>query len=217
MYKKTLAKKGILLFLFLGAFNIVYAQKNIPLDSAGKQLQGFYLAENVENLWLAGQHVNWETGVPDKPFATKSIKTHCSSFVASVCKQKGIYILRPPAHKTELLASAQYNWLFSTDAYQQGWRQIKYSIYKKAQELANRGYIVTAVYGNPNPKRPGHIAFIMPYEKEIDSLDEEGPTLIQAGATNKNFVSLKNGFKHHISDWNSATQDIAFFYNVNSK
>jgi hypothetical protein len=217
MRKKIPTKKGILFFLFLSAFNLGFAQKIIPVDSAGMRLQRFYLAENVENLWLAGQHVNWETGVPDKPYATKSIKTHCSSFVASVCKQKGIYILRPPAHKTELLASAQYDWLFSTDAFKQGWRQIKDSIYKKAQQLANRGYIVTAVYSNPNPKKPGHIALVMPYEKEMDSLDEEGPTLIQAGATNKNFISLKDGFKHHISDWNTATQDIALFYNVNGK
>jgi len=210
-------KKIVITFLFVFLLAFAFGQKAITVDSAGNQLKQFYLNENVENLWLAGEHVNWETGKADNPNATKEIKSHCSSFVASVCKQKGIYILRPPEHKTELLANAQYNWLFTNDAYNKGWRQIKDSIYEKAQTLANRGYIVTAVCKNPNPKKPGHIALVMPAEKLPDELTDEGPTLIQAGQVNKNFISLKNGFKHHISDWTLAKHDIAFFYNDNNK
>ena len=208
-------KKIIPFLLFIFSIQAAFSQKTIPVDSAGAKLKRFYLNENVENLWLANRHVNWETGEPDDPFAKKGIKTHCSSFVASVCKQKNIYILRPPAHRTELLASAQYDWLFSDEAVKAGWRQIKGDAYQQAQDLANQGFIVTAVYRNPNPHKPGHIALVMPDEKSPTDLADEGPTMIQAGGTNKNFISLKNGFKHHITYWPSALQDIAFFYNQN--
>ena len=209
-------KRIIPFFLFIVSLNAVFAQQVAPVDSVGASLKRFYLNENVENLWLANQHINWETGEPDDPFAKHGIKTHCSSFVASVCKQKGIYILRPPAHKTELLASAQCDWLFSEAAAKKGWRQITDNIYAKAQQLANQGFIVTAVYRNPNPHKPGHIALVMPDErKSLADLADEGPTMIQAGLNNKNFISLKDGFRHHIRDWPSATEDIAFFYNTN--
>ncbi len=206
----------ILLFLFTLVLTNAFAQKTLQIDSNGMELRKFYLNENVENLWMAGHHINWETGEMDDPFATKGIKTHCSSFVASVCKLKDIYILRPPKHKTGLLANAQFDWLFTEDAYQKGWRQIKDSIYERAQELANKGFVVTAVFKNPDAKKPGHIALVMPFEKSTNDLINEGPTLIQAGQSNKNFIPLRNGFKHHIIDWTSASKYIVFFYNEKS-
>ena len=120
-------KKIKITFLFLILLTSSFCQ-SIKVDSFGLKLRQFYLNENVENRWLAGQHINWETGEPDNPNATKGIKTHCSAFVASVCKQLNIYILRPPEHKTELLANAQFDWLFSEEAYKIGWRQLKDSI-----------------------------------------------------------------------------------------
>ena len=56
----------------------------------------------------------------------------------------------------------------------------------------------------------------MPYEKQTDDLYSEGPTLIQAGSKNKNYIPFKSGFKHHISNWESATDSIVFFYNIYS-
>ena len=208
----------IKLSLIISCFLIVgtYAQNTTTISPNGKQLEQFYLNQNVENLWLAGQHVDWETGKPDDPFATKGIKTHCSSFVASVCKQKNIYILRPPQHGTGLLASAQYDWLFSKDAAQIGWHQITDSIYFKAQSLANQGYIVTAVYKNPNPSKPGHIALVMPDEITNEAHIQQGPTLIQAGSINKSAIPFRLGFRHHIDNWDEATTTIKFFYNSNS-
>jgi len=206
-------KQTIFALLFSITLNFAAGQEKLTIDRAGLHLRQFYLRQNVENLWLPGHHINWETGIPDDPNAHSGIKTHCSAFVASVCEQKDIYILRPPAHKTVLLASAQYNWLFTDEGESSGWRQITDSVYEKAQRLANKGYIVVAVYRNNDPKKPGHIAFVMPFEKQTDSLAIEGPTLIQAGQVNKNFISLKEGFKHHITDCATATQVIAFFYN----
>ncbi|MFX7052567.1 hypothetical protein ABTH91_21265, partial [Acinetobacter baumannii] len=83
----------------------------IPVNIEGKCLRDFYIKENVVEKWLAGHHINWETGEPDNPNATKEIKTHCSAFVAAACKQLNIYILRPPQHAQELLANAQFDWL----------------------------------------------------------------------------------------------------------
>lgn len=209
--------KRLLLFLFGIIFSVSYGQKTIEVTTAGLELRQFYLNQNVEHLWIGGHHINWETGEPDNPEATKGIKTHCSSFVASVCKQKGIYILRPPRHKTGLLANAQFDWLATEEAHMEGWNQLKDSIYEKAQEYANKGFVVVVVYKNPNPKKPGHIALVMPFEKSLELLNNEGPTLIQAGQTNKNFIALKEGFKHHISDWSSVKDSIVFFYFDNPK
>ncbi|RKR84846.1 hypothetical protein BDD43_5099 [Mucilaginibacter gracilis] len=208
-------KKAIIVFLLTALVGFAFGQQVKRVDLEGSRLRDFYLKQNVENLWLAGNHINWETGEPDNPYATKNIKTHCSAFVASVCKQKGVYILRPPEHKTELLANAQYNWLSSADGYKQGWRQIQDSIYEKAQEFANKGFIVIAVYKNQNAKKPGHIALVMPIEKSIAYLFNEGPNLIQAGHINRNNVSLKEGFKNHISNWALAANEISFFYQKN--
>ena len=210
-------KKIISTFLLLLVVHIAFSQRVLKVDAEGTKLKEFYLKQHVESLWLAGHHINWETGQPDDPTATKGIKTHCSAFVASVCKQKDIYILRPPEHKTGSLANAQYDWLFSENAGKQGWLQIKDSMYIKAQELANKGFMVTAVYKNPDPKKPGHIALVMPTEKSINDLNKEGPTMIQAGRINGNYISLQEGFKHHIANWALATKEIMFFYNVNSK
>ena len=202
--------KTIVAFVFFTLW--CFAQNTGKISAAGINLQQFYLKQKVENLWLAGQHINWETGMPDNPNATKNIKTHCSTFVASVLKQKGIYILRPPKHPQELLANAQFEWLLSEDAYSKDWRQIKDSIYERAQSLANDGFFVIAVYKNPDLKKPGHIALVMPMEKSIDDLRKEGPTLIQAGRVNKNYISLKEGFNSHIKNWYSAKNEILFFY-----
>jgi len=69
-------------------------------------------ALNVEQHWPAGQHVHWQSGVPDgKPETGIGKHTHCSAFVAAAAKQLGIYILRPPEHAQILLANAQFEWL----------------------------------------------------------------------------------------------------------
>ena len=210
-------KKNILIILALLAASFGTTQAIIKIDSLGNLLRQFYLKEDVEHNWLAGQHVDWETGKPDNPYTTKDTKTHCSSFAASVCKQKKLYLLCPPKHNVTLLANAQFDWLFTKDAASKGWLQIKKDIFKNAQSFANKGFVVVAVYKNPIPKKPGHIALVMPKEKSITALDEEGPNLIQAGQTNKSDIPLRQGFKNHIADWANVLNDIVFFYNEKSK
>jgi hypothetical protein len=61
----------------------------------------------VESLWLAREHVNWETGEPDKgqDYAGPGRSTHCSAFAAAVGERLGVYMLRPPEHGQILLAN----------------------------------------------------------------------------------------------------------------
>lgn len=204
-----------IILLFSSLLLLIFScKKETPLSvsSDGEALKQFYLSQDVEQLWLDGHHVDWQTGIMDDPNATSETKSHCSAFVASVCKRKGIYILRPPEHTTFLLANAQYDWLFSSSAVDSGWVQITDNPYQNAQTYANNGKIVVAVYKNPNPDKSGHIAFIMPYNLTTSDLSDQGPMLIQAGEVNSNYIPLKEGFKYHISNWSTASSLIKFFF-----
>lgn len=177
----------------------------LPVDKQGRLLEKFYRSLDVEHLWIAGSHINWETGVADRPDATSGNHTHCSAFVASACEKLGIYILRPPEHGQALLANAQYDWLQTEEARRNGWSMItnnnRIYLYNQVQKLANAGKLVIAIIKNPDDSKPGHAALIMPKEIDEDKLTESGPVLIMAGTHNFNFISLKNGFKSHIADW----------------
>jgi hypothetical protein len=188
--------------------------KTIVTDK-GKILQQFYLGCNVEMLWIAGSHVNWETGVADKPDAVAGNHTHCSAFVAAVCKRVGIYLLCPPQHGQLLLANAQYDWLQTDDAKKNGWKEIqsanRLTLYKLVQQLANNGNFIVAICKNPDATQPGHAALVMPKDISADKINESGPVLIMAGKHNFNYIALKNGFKSHIDTWPES--EIKFYIN----
>lgn len=190
---------------------------NPSIDKKGNELKKFYLSLNVEKLWIAGSHINWETGVADKPDAAAGNHTHCSAFVAAACKQMDIYILRPPEHGQILLANAQCGWLQTKDAQKKGWSPVtnfdRLSLYIQVQKLANTGNVVVAVIKSQDATKPGHAALIMPKNIEEDELRKDGPILIMAGTHNFNFISLKNGFKSHITGW--PENEILFFVNRN--
>src|SRR5882724_5554999 len=184
----------------------------IDLKPAVLQLQSFYLSMDVENNWLSGQHVNWETGQPDMPGSAHGNKTHCSAFAAAICQKEGIYLLRPPEHGQVLLANAQFDWLHTAAAAKAGWRRLGGSDrYLQAQTLANDGKIVLCIYKNSDPKVPGHAALVMPRARSMKLLADEGPELIMAGTHNHNYISLRNGFQSHITGW--PEQEIQFFVN----
>jgi hypothetical protein len=190
-------------------------EKKIPLEEAGKRLRDFYLSLDVENGWIAGMHVNWEDGVADHPDATSGNHTHCSAFVAAACKKLDIYMLRPPQHKQELLANAQFEWLKGAEAAADGWKPVNdNNPYLTAQKLANKGVVVVAICENPDPKKPGHAALIMPSELSMDKMEESGPVCIMAATHNFNKISLKNGFKSHLTEWPEPR--ILFYYNSKS-
>lgn len=179
------------------------AQQKLTITAGGQKLKEAYLAMNVENLWIAEHQVNWETGEPDMPESTHGNKTHCSAFIAATCKKLGIYILRPPEHGQVLLANAQEDWLSSAAGKSAGWKPLTDNddLYENAQQLANSGKIVVAIYKNTDEKKPGHAALVMPDERSIKRLAAEGPEIIMAGTHNHNNISLKNGFHSHIEEW----------------
>src|SRR5262249_1091858 len=147
-------------------------------------------------LWLPGAITEWDTGKPTgQPIKDKGKHTHCSQFAAAACDRLGIYLLHPPEHRATFLASAQQDWLLSKGIGSGGLNAVADG--KGAQELANRGNIVVAVFKSEDPKRPGHIAVIRPSTKSDEEIQSEGPQITQAGGENHNSCSLKEGFHHH--------------------
>lgn len=191
----------------------VDAQTVLPPDSSGLKLRSFYQGLRVESLWLPGHHINWETGQPDDPNATTEIKTHCSAFAAAAAYKQDIYMLRPPQHSQELLSNAQYKWFKTTAAKDAGWLPITGSkVFADAQNLANKGFMVTAVFGSADASKPGHIALVMPQAIPVDSvLANNGPRIIMAGQVNYTNTTLRWGFRYHVTQWPENV--IMFYYN----
>ena len=165
------------------------------ISPAGEKLARALDETHVEKLWLAKHEVNWETGKSLGPSIDDGKShTHCSAFAAAVAMRHNVYLLRPPEHSTNLLSNAQLDWLRSEGS-RKGWKSVKGGV--EAQELANKGYLVVAVYKNPDPKKPGHVAIIRPSNKSEKALAAEGPQVIMSGMINFNSTSLKEGFRFH--------------------
>jgi hypothetical protein len=170
-----------------------------PITPAGQQLSQVIDSLDVEHHWPAGEHVSWETGIPDgKPESGTGKHTHCSAFVASAAKRVGIYVLRPPEHGQILLANAQYDWL-AAEGSARGWKPLADGI--EAQRYANDGWLVLATYKNHHDDKPGHIAIVRPSDKDARAVREEGPQVTQAGATNYRSIALRVGFSGHPAAW----------------
>jgi hypothetical protein len=154
----------------------------------------------VEHLWLAAEHVIWDTGEPDpaRPGGTRRT-THCSAFAAAMAQRVGVYLLRPPEHGQTLLSNAQMAWLDSAAGGGDGWRPV--ATPSDAQAAANRGELVLAMYQNPDPHRPGHVAIVRPSEKTRAQLDQDGPQETQAGSENWISISVAAGFHQHHGAW----------------
>jgi hypothetical protein len=172
-----------------------------PITPAAQRLLDILDNSHVETLWLAHEHVNWETGEPDKgaEYEGPGKATHCSAFAAAVGKQVGVYMLRPPEHGQILLANAQAEWFRSPGGRERGWREVKTA--KEAQTLANQGSLVTVVFENSDPHKPGHVAIVRPAVRSERLLDENGPEIAQAGQRNYVKTSTKVGFEHHPGAW----------------
>ena len=172
-----------------------------PVTEQGRRLLSALDGMNVESLWLAHQHVDWETGEPDKgeDYTGPGRSTHCSAFAAAVGKRLGVYMLRPPEHGQILLANAQAEWFRSPAGRQGGWRPV--SDAHGAQSAANRGELVVVVFESPDPHRPGHIAIVRPAHRPARLLEENGPEITQAGQKNYTKTSTKVGFLAHPGAW----------------
>jgi hypothetical protein len=172
-----------------------------PIAPAGRRLAAILDSMNVESLWLAHEHVNWETGEPDRgaDYEGPGNHSHCSAFAAAVAKRLGVYLLRPPEHGQILLANAQADWMSSAAAQKSGWESV--SDMRVAQRLANQGNLVLVLFHNPHKHVPGHIAIVRPSEKSLKALREDGPQIIQAGNQNHASTNVRIGFQGHPGAW----------------
>jgi hypothetical protein len=177
------------------------------IGAEGRKLAAFLDSLSVEHHWIAGQHVEWRTGDPDgKPVSDTGPHSHCSAFAASACQKLGIYLLHPPEHPQLNLANAQYDWLHEKGR-ESGWNQLQDPA--EAQEHANRGDVVLAVFKAPEGKH-GHIAILRPSVRSRAEIEQDGPEEIQAGIDNFRDTTVKNGFRHHPGAWKD--RKIEFFW-----
>lgn len=209
--KTFLSRKFFFSPVILSLLILLLSAKNAPasphrsccgeITAPGQRLAAFLDGMNVESLWIAHEHVNWETGEPDRGAAYEGPgnHTHCSAFAAAAAKRLGGYILRPPEHGQVLLANAQAKWLASEQAEGQGWRRLTGA--RAAEEQANRGNLVVVVFANPDQHEPGHVAIVRPSEKSAEALDRNGPDIIQAGNHNHTRTIVRIGFENHPGAW----------------
>jgi hypothetical protein len=171
----------------------------VKVGAAGQRLAHALDDLGVETKWIAGEHIDWDTGLPDgRPEISSGRHTHCSAFVAAAAKRLGVYVLRPPDHGQVLLANAQNEWL-AEQGQSQGWRRVSDPL--EAQSLANKGMLVLASYHNRRDDKPGHIAIVRPANKSEEQISADGPQVIQAGTVNSASISLREGFAGHPHAW----------------
>jgi hypothetical protein len=177
------------------------------ISAAGHRLAAALDKLDVEHLWLSKHYVNWESGVAlDKPVTDSKPHTHCSAFAAAACKRSGIYLLRPPEHGVANLANAQADWLTAKGP-EQGWKEVKSPV--EAQRLANAGFMVVASFKEKEPNRSGHIAIVRPSTRDRQSIEREGPAIIQAGMHNYRSTTVETGFRSHPGAWRD--RQVRFF------
>jgi hypothetical protein len=90
-----------------------------PITAQASAFAALVDSLDVEEKWLHGVAVDWQTGLPTNEFTVPPTDTHCSDFAALVAKDVGIYLLQPPDHNPspddqegqEYLANAQSFWL----------------------------------------------------------------------------------------------------------
>jgi hypothetical protein len=165
------------------------------VSAKGQSLAAELDSMGVETKWIAGERVDWRSGLPNgKPLTRPGRHTHCSAFVAAAAEKVGVYILRPPAHSQVLLANAQNAWL-REDGADKGWHQLPDA--EAAQAAANEGELVVASYLSRRPDTPGHIAIVRPAARSAAEIAADGPLVIQAGTVNSNAISLHKGFAGH--------------------
>jgi len=176
------------------------------VSAEGQKLDRIIDNMHVEQLWLPHVHIEWESGRQDRPdsYVGPDKATHCSSFTASLGKLLGVYLLRPPDHPQQLLASAQAEWFHSKQGVKTGWVPLKTQ--EEAQTLANQGELVMVVYESPDPHRPGHIAVVRPFPKTKEDLETNGVQTAQAGAKNFSSGVARVSFAKHEDAWPSGVR-----------
>ncbi len=179
------------------------------ISPAGQRLIQVLDQADVAHHWLAGVHVDWRTGDPNgKPVRDPEHATHCSAFVASLSERLNVPLLRPPEHPDRGLANGQFDWLLGEAGRSNGWVPVATPL--EAQQRANRGEWVLAVYRATREGHTGHIAVVRPAEKTAAAIDADGPQITQAGTHNYPSATLAQGFDRHPRAWGTV-RAVRFF------
>lgn len=179
------------------------------ISPAGQRLLQLLDQADVDHHWLAGVHVDWRTGEPDgKVERHPEHATHCSIFVASLAERLHVPLLSPPEHPAHQLANAQFDWLLGEAGRSKGWVPVGTPL--EAQQRANRGEWVLAVYRATKEGHHGHIAVVRPAEKTAAEIDADGPQVTQAGTHNYQSATLATGFDQHPEAWGTV-RAVRFF------
>jgi hypothetical protein len=156
---------------------------------------------HVDQLWQPHVHIDWQTGQQDKPatYTGPDKATHCSSFTAALGEKLHVYLLHPPEHPQQLLASAQARWFHSKEGVKDGWVPVETAV--EAQTRANKGELVMVVFESPDESKPGHIAVVRPTAKTTAEIEKDGPQTAQAGALNFSSGVARVSFAKHPGAW----------------
>src|SRR4029077_9656178 len=90
-------------------------------------------------------------------------------------------------------------WFHTEKGSRAGWLAVGGA--RQAQTLANEGNLVVIIFESPDAHVPGHIVIVRPALRAQRLLDENGPSVIQAGQRNYASTSAKVGFLHHPGAW----------------
>jgi len=161
----------------------------------GRRMIALLDSLDVTHHWLANERVDWKTGDANHGGEYIPHDTHCSAFASALSLRLHVYLLRPPEHKTSLLASAQGRWLADGNG---GWVSVSAA---EAQRRANLGDFVVVNYVSPDAHKPGHIAIIRPSGKTAAQLAKDGPEITQAGGNNYADYVAAHAFDHHPGAW----------------
>jgi hypothetical protein len=183
----------------------------MPAAAADISRDGARLAESldamqVERFWLSDRDCDWQSGEA-KGYRTSTKVPHSASFVAAAGERLGVYILRPPHHALANLSNAQFDWLHTQDAHEQGWHEVKTA--EEAQRLANHGQFVVAIWKNQQAGHVGHTAIVRPAEHGHQHLHDFGPQITQAGLVNYRSTSVAKGFSNYPTAWGN--REVRFF------
>jgi len=212
-----------LIIICLVGINMTAQAENIS-EAAKKNLE-IINSLNVEEKWQKGTIINCKTGETlleeTEKQASPKLKrlTHCSCFAYAASTALGLpnkALLPHPESDEEFipaLPNKQAQWL-ETEGIKNGWNYIKSKDrddnFIQAQKFANQGYFIVSTYKPTNPKRAGHIAVVIPSNKDIEKIKLEGPDIAQAGINNFSSGSLKKGFKNKKNAFKD--NEIKFYY-----
>lgn len=144
------------------------------------------------------------------PYLRRGTTTYCNVFVSDVTSTLGGEFPRMKDGE-EIVANDMYDWAAKEQApAETGWYPLptggeflparagrqadRVQPGRLAQQLANQGMIVVAIWKNPRRGHSGHTAIVVPHAWNGQYDHANGPKIAQAGGQNHNLANAADGF-----------------------